>query len=115
MDHSKVYQRIHFLLYLKDAPVTERQMMITNITPGQLDAIIEVIVRIVNGIVSPLRRDVQLFHRRQRLFRTITSSRVSFTRKKALLRRHHSIVPIILRTPYLIQVILHEARTTVEE
>ena len=114
MEHSKVYLRIHFFLYLKDASPSDRKLMLTNITRDQLEALIEVIARVLNGVVSPLRRDVRLFHRKRSFLRTLVSNNVSFTRKKALLRRNHTLISVLLRTPYLIQVILDERRTTRE-
>lgn len=108
MAHSKVYQHIHFLLHLKDASVAERRNMLVNITRGQFEALHEVIVRIVNGMISPMRRDAQLFHHRRTLLRTLSSNHVSFRRKKTLLKRYHSLLPVLLRVPYLIQVIIDE-------
>ena len=115
MEHSKVYRRIHFLLHLQEAPASERKTMLMNITTNQIQAINIVAGRVVSGVVSPLRRDAQLFRRRRTLLRTLASDDVSVTRKKALLRRYHSTVPVILRTPYLIQVILDEIRTARDE
>ena len=115
MDYSRVYTRIHFLLCLKDASIADRRTMLTNLTRTQLEPILEIIIRVVNGVVSPMRRDVPLFERKRRLFRTLTSTRVSFARKKALLKRNHSLIPRLLRVPYLIQTILDETRTARDE
>jgi len=115
MEHSKVYGRIHFLLRLKDASVSDRKTTLMNIVSGQVEAISVVAERVVNSVVSPMRRDVHLFRRKRTVLRTLSSRDVSFTRKKALLRRNHSLIPVLLRTPYLIQVILDEVRTTREE
>jgi len=115
MEHSKVYGRIHFLLYLKDESVSGRKIALTNITSGQVEAISVVAERVVNSVVSPMRRDVPLFRRKRTILRTLSSKDVSFTRKKALLRHNHSLIPVLLRTPYLIQVILDEVGTTREE
>ena len=61
MEHSKVYGRIHFLLYLKDESVPGRKTALFNITSGQVEAISVVAERVVNSVVSPMRRDVPLF------------------------------------------------------
>ena len=114
MEHSRVYLRLHFLLYLKDTSVEERQTALMNITPGQLKAIGEVVSRVLQGVMSLMRRDVQLFQRKRTVLRTVVSPNVTFARKKALLRRHHSLIPRLLRAPYLIQTILHEIRETRE-
>lgn len=114
MEHSKVFTRIHFLLHLKDAPVLERKTMLTNITPGQLEALGEVAVRAENGVLNIMRRDVQTFNNKQTLLRTLGSQNIAFRRKKALIRRHHSVIPRLLRTWYLIQVIQDEIRTARE-
>lgn len=115
MEYSRVYARIHFLLCLKDASVADRRAMLTNLTRAQLQSLVEIIIRVVNGVISPMRRDAPLFERKRQLFRTFTSARVSFTRKKALLKRNHSLLPRLLRVPYLIQVILDETRTNRDE
>ena len=113
MEHSRVYARIHFLLCLKDASIADRSDMLTNLTRAQLEPLVEILIRVCNGIVSPMRRDAPLFQRkRRRLFRTLTSTIVSFARKKALLRQNHSLIPRLLWVPYLIQMILDESRTS---
>ena len=114
MDHSKVYVRIHFLLHLKDASVSERKTTLTNITPGQLEALGEVATRVSNGVLSLMRRDVQAFNRYRTVLRMLGSQNVSFNRKKSLIRRHHLLIPRLLRTWYLIQVIQDEIRTARE-
>ena len=81
---------------------------------NQMKALAEVAKRVINGTISPMRRDLQTFEQKRLLLRSLASSRVSFDRKKALLRRHHSLVPILLRTVYLIQTILDEVRTARE-
>ena len=111
MENSLVYTNIRFLLHLKDAPASERKNMLMNMLPRQIEAVSEVAVKIVNGIVSPMRRDAQLFRRKRQLLRTLASKDVSITRKKSLLRRHHSMIPVLLKTLYLIQVIQHEVST----
>ena len=114
MEHSRVYGRLQFLLYLKDASVEDRKMALMNITRRQLEAIKEVVSRVLQGIVFPMRRDVQTFRRKRTVLRALVSQRVAFSRKKALLRRHHSLLPRLLRPLYLIQTIVHEARTSRE-
>ena len=114
MEHSRVYRRLQFLLYLKDASVAERKTALMNITRSQMEAISEVASKVVQGIVSPMRRDVQTFRHKRTVLRTIVSQQVAFTRKKTLLRRHHSLLPRLLRPLYLIQTILHEARASRE-
>ena len=115
MEHSRVYLHIRFLVNLREAPVSERKVMLGNITTHQLRSIIEIATRILNGVVSPLRRDAQTFRHRRMFLRTLTSRTVSFTRKKALLKRRFSLVPIMLRTIYLIPVIVDEIQTAREQ
>ena len=114
MNRSKVYLRIHYLLYMKDAPASDRKTMLINIIPSQVELFRVITTRMINGVVSLTRRDTPLIQRKRRLLRTLASSTVSFTRKKALLRRYHSLIPVLLRTPYLIQVILDEINTAEE-
>lgn len=114
MNHSKVYQNLNFLLQLKDAAVPVRKNLLSNMTSGQVEAIAEVTIRVVNGVINPIRRDVQLFERKRLLLRSVASNRVSTLRKKTMLRRHHSIIPALLRTRYLIRTILNEVQTNRE-
>ena len=108
METHTVYVNIGFLLCLKDASVSERKTMLINITPGRINALSAVALRFVNGTIRTLRRDVQLLERKRELLRTIASDRVCSSRKKALLRRHNSLLPILLRPQYLIQVVRDE-------
>jgi hypothetical protein len=114
MNQSQVYRKLNFLLQLKDATVAARKNMITNMTGGHMKAIAQVAKRLVNGTINPPRRDVQLLERRQNLLRSLASENVSLTRKKSLLRRHHSFVSVLLRPPYLLDTIMDEIRTTRE-
>ena len=114
MDHSTVYLHIAYLLHLQETETSVRKNLLQNLTNHQLKAITEVAKRILNGIINPMRRDVQIFERRL-LLRTLCSNYVSYGRKKTLLQRFHSFIPILLRTVYLISTILDELRTTREE
>lgn len=111
MNSSKVYIKLNFLLHLKDAAVSVRKTLLSNMTSSQMDAIVEVAKRVTDGTVHPARRDVRLFERKQILLRSLASDHVSFSRKKTLLRRHHSLVPVLLRTVYLMITVLDEIRT----
>ena len=114
MNHSKVYQKLNFLLHLKDAAVAARRNLLSNLTQGQVEAIGEIAKRVVNGRISPLRRDVGAFQRKKLVWRTLASSRVSHARKKTLVQRHHNMIPVLLRTRYLLRTILDEIRTARE-
>ena len=83
-------------------------------TSGQTEAIAAIAARIITGVINPLRRDAQLFERKRVLLRTLASTRVTSARKKSLLRRHHAIVPVLLRIRYMIRTILDEIQTVRE-
>lgn len=110
MEHSKVYQCVHFLTTLRDATPSDRKTILQNLTALQLSSIIEVAKRLNNGTINPLRRDAQLFESRRLMLRTLTSRRVSVKRKKALMNSHSSIIPLMLKSVYLIQTVLDEIR-----
>lgn len=105
---SKVYTKLNFLLQLQSETIVLRKQLLSNMSDEQLEAIVEVVSRHVNGVINPMRRDIQLFQRKDLLLKTVASRLVSLARKKRLLRRHHSIIPIILRTVYLVKAILDE-------
>ena len=115
MEHSTVYLGIHFLLYLRDAPISERQIALANIIPSQVERFCVIATRIVNGVVSLASSDASLIQQGEILLSTLASERVPFATKKAFLKHFQALVPVLLRTPYLIQVILDEIRTTREE
>ena len=114
MEHSKVFRSIHYLTALGDATPTDRKTMLQNATRLQMSAIREVAKRIINGTINPLRRDARLFDRKILMLRTLASHTVSFQRRKALVNRHSSYLPSMLRSVYLIQSILDEIQTATE-
>ena len=83
-------------------------------TSSQKEAVAEIARRVVNGVINIMRRDVQLFRRKRLVLETLASRTVSSARKKALIRRHHSLVPVLIRTLYLIRTILDEVTTARE-
>ena len=114
MNLSKVYLKLNFLLRLKDTTVPVRKDLLCNMTFSQLEAVTEIARRVVNGVINTRRRDVQLFRIKRLVLITLASNTVSSARKKALIRRHHSLVPVLLRTLYLIRTILDEVTTARE-
>ena len=108
MEHSHVYQSIHYLAAVRNATPTDRKTLVQNITRDQLLAIEEVAKRLINGHINPPRRDAQLFERRRLMLRTLASPRASVERKKRLVNRRHSVVPSMLKVVYLIQIIVDE-------
>ena len=108
MEHSQVYQSIHYLAAARNAAPTRRKTMLQNITRDELLAIGEVAKRLINGHINPPRRDAQLFERRRLMLRTLASPRVSVERKKRLVNRCHFVVPPMLKVVYLIQTIIDE-------
>ena len=114
MEHSQVYQSIHYLMEVRNATPTDRKRLLKNITSDQVLAMREVAKRLTNGHINPLRRDARLFQSRRLMLRTLASPRVSVERKKRLIRRYHSVIPSMLKSVYLIQTILDEVITATE-
>lgn len=114
MEHSKVYQSLHYLTMLREATPSGRKTMLQNVTRLQLSSIREVAKRLTNGTINPLRRDAQLFERRRLMLRTLASHSVNFQRRKTLVNRHSSVLPSMLKSVYLIQTILDEIQTATE-
>mgnify|MGYP001546939328 CR=1 FL=1 len=114
MDHSHVYRKLNYLLELKDATVIARKNIISNMTISQIKAIAQVARRLVTCIINPARRDVQLLERRRLVLQSLASRNVSSTRKKTILKRHHTLIPVLLRIAHLIETILDEVETTRE-
>ena len=82
--------------------------MLYNITRCQLRAIACVATRLCNGRIYPVRRDVSLLERSKAMLRSLSCPRIGFERKKRLLKRHISKIPVILNTVYLIKTIVDE-------
>ena len=101
MDLSSVFNRIHYLVALKNASRDDRITMIQTITPGQLACIGEIARRIYNQTFPLLTRDLNYFDDRSLVLRTLFSVRVSFRRKVATLVHYHMMIPRLLRTYYL--------------
>ena len=85
MEHSMVYLHIAYLLHLQETETSVRKNLQQNLTNRKLKAITEVAKHIMNGIIYPMRRDVQIFERRRLLLCTLCSNNVSYGPKKTLL------------------------------
>ena len=101
MDLSNVFNRIHFLVALKNAQRDGRITMLQNITRGQLACKGEIAHTIVSQIFPFLTRDLNYFDDRSLVSRTLFSERVSFRRKVVTLLHYQRVIHRILRTYYL--------------
>ena len=101
MELSSVFNRIHFLLELKNASGDYRIIMLEYITPGQMACIGEIACRIYHHTFPLLIRDLAYFEDRSLVLRVLFSLRVSFRGKVATLVCYHRILSRLLRTYYL--------------
>ena len=101
MDLSNVFNRIHYLVALKNAQRDGGITMLQNITRGQLACKGEIVHRIVSQIYPFLPRDLNYFDDRSLVSRTLFSERVSFRRKVVTLLHYHRVIHRFLRTYYL--------------
>ena len=101
MELSSVFNRIHFLLELKNASGDDRIIMLEYITPGQMACIGEIALRIYHHTFPLLIRDLAYFEDRSLVLCVLFSLRVSFPGKVATLVRYHRILSRLLRTYYL--------------
>ena len=111
MELSSVFNRIYFLLELKQASPDVRIFMLQNITPGQLACIGEIARRIYHQTFPLLAQDVTYFDDRSLVLRVLFSLRVSFHRKVATLHRYHRMLLRLLRTYYLEATIQDQIRS----
>ena len=93
MELSSVFNRIHFLLELKNASGDGRIIMLEYITQGQMACIGEIARRIYHHTFPLLIRDLAYFEDRSLVLRILFSLRVSFCGKVATLVRYHRILP----------------------
>ena len=101
MELSSVFNRIHFLLELKNASGDDRIIMLEYITPGQMACIGEIARRIYHHTFPLLIRDLAYFEDRSLVLSILLSLKVSFFRKVATLVSYHIILSRLLRTYYL--------------
>lgn len=108
MDYLKVYLSFNYLTSLRAK--RGRRQLLHNITSAQIKAINEVAKRITDGTINPMRRDVAVFERKQLVLRSLASKQVTVARKRVILQRHYTMLPIMLRTIYMIVTIVDEIR-----
>ena len=101
-----MYPLINYLVTLRETTLTGRKTMLCNITQCQLRVIAVVATSLLSGRINPLRRDSTCLKRSKGILETLSSQRISFERKKCLLNRHHSLIPVMLKTIYLIKTIV---------
>ena len=101
MELSSVFNRIHFLLELKNASGDDRIIMLEYITPGQMACIGEIARRIYYHTFPLLIQDLAYFEDRSLVLSILFLLRVSFRGKVATLVRYHRILSRLLRTYYL--------------
>ena len=111
MDLSSDFNRIHYLVALKNASRDDRITMIQTITPGQLACIGEIARRIYKQTFPLLTRDLNYFDDRSLVLRTLFSVRVSFRRKVATLVHYYTMIPRLLRIYYLQATIQDQVRS----
>ena len=111
MELSSIFNRIHFLLELKNASGDDRIIMLEYITPGQMACIGEIARRIYHHTFPLLIRDLAYFEDRSLVLRVLFSLRVSFRGKVATLVRYHRILSRLLRTYYLQATILDQIQS----
>ena len=101
MELSSVFNRIHFLLDLKNASGYDRIIMLEYLTAGQMACIGEIARRIYHHTFPLLIQDLAYFEDRSLVLRVLFSLRVSFRGKVATLVRYNRILSRLLRTYYL--------------
>ena len=108
MNRSRVFTNLNFLASLRE--VRGRRQLLQNMTSAQTKAVCEVAKRIVDGTINPLRRDAQTFDRKRTVLRTLASDRVNVARKKQVLKRHTTLLHVLLHERYVVLTIIDETR-----
>ena len=114
MERSQTFLRVYYLNALRDASPTDRKHMIENITLGQMNAIVEVIYHLVNGLIPVLIVDRRYFRRAHLILRQLAATRPPFNVKKRVLLHNRSLIPRLLRIFYLSNTIRFIARSNEE-
>jgi hypothetical protein len=83
------------------APPADRKRMITHLDTETVLAISILSGMIVHRQIPSMHRDVQIFRDNKYVLQQLSSSRVSVSRKRITLLRHHSLVPFLVRPFYI--------------
>lgn len=78
---------------------------------AQMDAIFEVIDKVLSGDMRLFVRDVQCFREMSNVLRSLISTAISLSRKKNTLQRFQQILPRLLRAYYLDQTVMRVMRS----
>ena len=88
--------------------------MIRNITPGQMECVVEIVRRIYDQVFPLFTRDLEHFRRKRMVLRSLFSQRISFRRKVTTLMQNHALVPRLLRIYYILSTVRDQARNVRE-
>jgi len=111
MENSLVYRRLFFFNQLRTTNVRNRITMIRNFRLPDIRAMERIVQYILDGSINVMARDVGPFRRHVDVFRQIVNPRISTTRKRNSLLRHHPLIPRLLRSYYLNQAITIEVQS----
>ena len=101
MELSSVFNRIHFLLELKNAPGNDRIIMLEYLALRQMACIGEIARKKYHHTFPLLIRDLAYLEDRSLVLHVLFSLRVSFRGKVAALVHYHRILSRHLRKYYL--------------
>lgn len=102
MEQSRVMQNADFLRELGHANYIRQRVIIQRANQRQISALSDVV----------LSHDRSFFRQHNLVMRTLSSSRVSVSRKKRTLLTHHTLIPSLLRDYYLARILILTIRNS---
>lgn len=112
MEQSRVMQNADFLRELGHANYNRQNIIVHEANQRQISALSDVVRHLLNRTVPILTRDRDFFRRHKLVMRSLTSSRISVSRKKRTLLSNRGLIPRLLRDYYLARILILTIRNS---
>lgn len=112
MEQSRVMQNADFLRELGHANYIRQHVIIQRANQRQISALSDVVRHLLDRTIPILSHDRSFFRQHNLVMRTLSSSRVSVSRKKRTLLTHYTLIPSLLRDYYLARILILTIRNS---
>lgn len=90
-------QKQHFILFLIDAPRHQLMSILKILTKEQLQAIIEIIYNVVQGVSPISESNKSILNKNKNLIRRLVAKRSTLSQRKKIVLKLRNILPIFFR------------------
>lgn len=91
-------QKQHFILFLIDAPRQQLMSILKILTKEQLQAIIEIIYNVVQGVSPISESNKSILNKNKNLIRRLVAKRSTLSQRKKIVLKLRNILPIFFRS-----------------